>query len=250
MADKQDKKPNPVEDRQQDKAIKQQDEAIKIFEEKLNSGTCRIRDQGKQLKGIGVLVYDPSFIQEKLKVFNADYLILSSSEIWGGSSVKECKYAVEFSHYNEPNKSKDLVNVVDIMSQSVTKGGLEFTVLNTQRVKDLLVKNTMDKRAFKIDKIYNLEALKQVQCYYVKSGSTEMKHHGDLVIGGGNIPKGPNNLPLGSLLLNSEKEVLGTLGKDATGKYVVNTVAAVVNKAQGISCIANRLALASILGPF
>ena len=228
---------------------------------KLQTGICRIwkslsRDQGERepMKGNGVLVYDPSFIKSELKV-NAEYAILTSRKTWKDlSNDEEGNYKVDFRCLNK-SKSKEPVSVNDIEYSSFPKGSLVFSVLNTSNVKKFLFKNSAPDRAFnKIDWKCSLKVGDEVYCHWVKSSkvdSFEVEHCqlkcackskcGDFVVD--NIPGNLSDLPLGSLILNDQKKVQGVLGKDSNGKYVVNTVAAVVNEAQGIICLTNLMHL-------
>ena len=224
---------------------------------KLQTGIARIwkslpRDQGDpEMVGNGVLVCDPS-IQSKLGVNTqfSKYAILTSIKTLGGDdplTSKTCDYEVEFCHVKESNFKNPRSSVKDIMYSSIPKGSLLFGVLDTRTVENSL-KNCTDRAFNNIDQICIWKNGDDVWCHYVQGNSPfkvlycQLKcarklKCGDLVI---DIdPTSLPDLPLGSLILNDQKEVLGVLGKGSDGKYVVNTVAAALNEAQGISCITN-----------
>ena len=227
---------------------------IEKDKKKLQTGICRIwkslpSDQGgrEPMKGNGVLVCDQKFMLNKLGV-NAEYAILTSRKTCGEDDDKICDYQVEFPRLKEPGFKKP-VSVNSIMYSLIPKGSLVFLVLDTNKVKQSLFNNSTADRAFgKIDEVCHLGP-GDVFCHYVTDNSFEVKHCklkccksecGDLVI---NMdPTSLADLPLGSLILNDQKEVLGVLGEDSNGKYVVNTVVAAataLKEAQGISCITN-----------
>ena len=216
---------------------------------RLHTSICRIwkrlsrdQDEREPMKGNGVLVCDQSFIKEKFKIWNAEYFILTSSKALG-EDFEQSDYEVEFCHVNDISKSKKSVSVKNIINSSPCLGSLVFVVLDTNKVKQFLFEKSVADRAFaKMDRTGKTGDT--VECRWVKSSSggaftveqcqlkcTSKSECDDTVI---DIPANVSDLPLGSLILNDQKEVLGVVGKDSNGKYIVNTIAAAVNEAQGI----------------
>ena len=225
------------------------DDQKKRDDKKLQTGIARIwkifsRGQGDpEMVGNGVLVHNPSFIQSELGV-NAKYAILTLRKTLGEDDLlsnKTCDYKVEFLN------SKNRLMIKDMMYSPIPKGSLLFVVLNTTEVERFL-KNCGDRAFNTIDQTCIWKNGDDMWCHYVQGISPfrvlscQLKccksECGDIVMDVAQTSLPHLSLPLGSLILNDEKEVLGLLG-NSNGKYVVNTVVAALNT-QGISCI-NKL---------